>query len=152
MNVTITIDDKSVRDRLAKIARQMPGKIDDALFVVAQQGINVIQDRTAGGRGYKGPFEGYTASYASSKASGWARSSSRPGFGGDASGTVNLNVTGKMMSSMAARKGRGMAEIVFTRQTEARKAAFNNRKRPFFGLNSSEQKRLVKLFQRRAFQ
>jgi len=40
------------------------------------------------------------------------------------------------------------AEIFFTRGTEAKKAAMNNEKRPFFGFSRNERKKLVSVFER----
>ena len=59
------------------------------LSKVAQVGVNIILDRTAQGKGYKGGrFEKYTAKYAQERA--------KAGRGK----APNLNFTGKMLGSM----------------------------------------------------
>jgi hypothetical protein len=47
---------------------------------------------------------------------------------------------------MTVRANSRKAEIFFSRVTEAKKAAMNNKKRPFFGFNDQEEKQLGKVF------
>jgi hypothetical protein len=56
-------------------------------------------------------------------------------------------VHGEMLSSIQQRSlGSNVVEIFFGRATEAKKAAFNNQKRKFFGFNQSEVGQLNKFF------
>lgn len=49
---------------------------------------------------------------------------------------------------MAVISSSRQAEIYFTRGTESKKAAMNEKKRPFFGFSRSDQKQLGKVFER----
>ena len=51
-----------------------------------------------------------------------------------------------MLGSMTTKANRKEAKIFFTRATEAKKAAMNNKTRPFFGFSKSEEKQLGKVF------
>jgi len=111
------------------------------------QGINMIQDRTESGRGYLGAFRPYSPAYAKFR-----------GNRGRKISPVDLNFTGRMLSSMATRKvSRGVQEIYFTRAEEARKAYFHNVTgagkgritRKFFGFNQNEKSMLGKFFKSR---
>lgn len=147
MNTTVVFDSKSLERNLNKIQRQMPQLIDRALIQTAQHGTNVILDRTERGMGYAGKFAPYTPEYRKRKAEGWSATARTRGFGGAPSSPVNLNLRGEMLGSMASQMvKRGVARIYFTRASEAKKAAFNNAKRPFFGFNASEQNKLRKFF------
>ena len=149
MNADLTTNANKVTVNLDRMINALPQDVDKTLFATAQYGINLILDRTEKGRGITGPFKRYTPQYAKIKRSGWSRTPTRRGFSGDPSGTVNLMVTGEMLGSMSAKKGRGVSSILFARQSEARKAAFNQKKRPFFGFNTAEKQRLGDFFRAR---
>lgn len=141
MNVNIKVDSTRLEAYLKDRLATFPAEVDKAVLSTATRGIAIITDRTAKGEGFKGSFKPYTDAYAKFK---------EQRFGGDR--TVNLFATGKMLGSMiATKKSRGVAEIGFSRATESKKAAFNNRKRPFFGFNNSEVKKLSKHFQKELF-
>ena len=134
----VQVDSSRVTVLLDKTIKTLPQEIDRALSVTALQGINIIQDRTAEGRGYKGGFAPYSQSYARFRQARGRQTS-----------PVDLNFTGRMLGSMAKRKiSRGVQEIYFTRATEARKARFNNRLRPFFGFNQVEKRTLGNVFRK----
>lgn len=155
MKVDLDIDTRRLQANLQKVQRELPRDIKKALMQTAQFGTNVIMERTKQGIGYEGKFKPYSASYRAQKSKGWPASKAgakiyRPEFGGDSSGVVNLSVTGKMLASIQSKyASKNVAEIYFSRATEAKKAAFNNDKRPFFGFNQSEKARLRKFFQGR---
>ena len=155
MKVDLSIDTRRLQANLQKTQRQLPRGIKKALMQTAQFGTNIILDRTEQGFGYEGRFKSYSAAYRAQKSKGWSSSKAsaknyRPAFGGDSSGVVNLNVTGKMLASIKSKYvSKGVAEIYFSRANEAKKAAFNNELRPFFGFNVQEQNRLAKFFQGR---
>ena len=139
MNVTITLNTKAITSRLKQIEREMPSQIDNALYATAQYGENIILNRTKKGQGISGMFARYTPKYAE-----FRRSKGR-------GNTVDLNFTGMMLGSMTASKGRGYAEIGFSRATESKKAYFNNQRRPFFGFNASERRKLIEFMKKRLF-
>jgi hypothetical protein len=51
-----------------------------------------------------------------------------------------------MLGSMTARADGRQAEIFFSRATESKKAAMNDKKRPFFGFSQKEEKKLGEIF------
>jgi len=155
MNVKMDIDSTRLQANLRKLQKSIPAKVKRTLMQTAQFGTTIILDRTEKGIGYSGRFKPYDAKYRAYKRQGWPSSKPgartyRPSFGGDSSGAVNLNVTGKMLGSMQSKYvSNGVAQIYFSRATEAKKAAFNNDKRPFFGFNQTEKARLSKFFFKR---
>lgn len=156
MKIDISLSTAGVAKRLQQIERDLPRALDTALYATAQHAENLILDRTREGRGIKGTFRPYSARYAKAKRDGWPASKEgaktyRSAFSGDRSGVVNLNVTGSMLNAMTAIKGRGYAEIKFTRAAESKKAYFNNKLRPFFGFNATERRQLTEFMKRRLF-
>ena len=139
MKIDISLNDKALRQRLAEINKTMPAKVDAALFATAQFGENIILDRTKRGVGIMGTFSPYSVGYALFR--------QKKGRGTN----VDLNFTGQMLGSMTAVKNRGYAEIKFSRASESRKAYFNNQRRPFFGFNAKEKKRLLEFMKKRLF-
>ena len=137
MRTSIEFDAKKLDRRLDKLLREMPAAVDKALIQTSQFGTNLILDRTADGQGYKGgSFASYSAKYALFRK-----------IKGRQVAPVDLNFSGKMLGAMASAKVKtGVAKIYFTRAAEAKKAAFNNQKRPFFGFNRNEQSRVQEFF------
>lgn len=134
----VEVDATKVTALLDREIKATPKKIDRALSMTAQQGINVIVDRTEKGIGYKGAFAPYTPAYAKFRAKK-----------GRKVAPVDLNFSGNMLSSIASRRvSKGVYEIYFTRAVEARKGAFNNIKRPFFGFNPKEKGNLSRFFRK----
>ena len=111
---------------------------------IAQIGINIIQERTEDGIGYKdGAFKPYSGDLGSG--TGYIAFRQRRG----ATTKPNLFLTGKMLGSMTSKvKSHRSAEIFFARASESKKAAFNNQTRPFFGFSRDEEKKLLKHFER----
>ena len=104
---------------------------------IALIGINIIQDRTAQGQGYKdGAFKPYSESYAAFRAKK------------DRTLTPNLTMSGKMMAAMTSKANDKQAEIFFRGARESGKAAFNNQTRPFFGFSRDEEQKLLRSFER----
>lgn len=147
LDVKIDIDSKRLEADLKRLQKSLPAKIDKTLLQTAQFGTNIILDRTSRGVGYEGRFEKYTTAYVKRKGLGWPSTNKTRGFGGAPTSPVNLMLRGEMLGAMASAKVQsGVAKIYFTRQSEAKKAAFNNERRPFFGFNTAEQDRLRKFF------
>ena len=146
--VKVDIKPKSFKGIAKKRQAEIKAGIKLALSRTAQVGINIIQDRTAEGQGYKGKFKAYSKGYAKAKKSGWPKSKDRSSFSGDASGIVNLNVTGKMTGGMTSKANSSRAVIFFTNPNATEKAVYNNKIRAFFGFNRLEEKQLAKTFER----
>lgn len=143
----VSVNANRVTALLDRTVKALPAEIDKALVVTALHGINMIEDRTESGRGYDGVFLPYSDAYAKFRSKKGRQVT-----------PVNLNFTGRMLSSMAARRvSRGVQEIYFTRAEEARKAFFHNvtgigkgrTTRRFFGFNQTEKSKLRKFFKSR---
>jgi hypothetical protein len=127
---------------LAKIAKQeerdIKRGIDKAIGRVGSLGKQIILRRTKVGEGVDGPFKAYTPAYMS-----------RLDRQGKPDSPVDLFNTGQMIRSMQVRQADSRtAEIYFDNPAAAKKAAFNDQTRPFFGFNAKEEDRLVALFRR----
>lgn len=148
MKTSIVFDSKKLERKLEQIQKQMPAKVDKALVQTSLYGINVITDSASKGYGYKGRFAPYTPEYRERKAEGWSSTPKTRGFGGAGSvGRPNLFLRGEMFGAISAiLERRGVAKIYFTRATEAKKAVFNEKKRPFFGFSKDGKDRLRKFF------
>jgi hypothetical protein len=117
--------------------KELQAKYKAALFRVAQIGINIIQDRTKSGEGYKGgAFKPYSEKYAAFRAEKGATL------------TPNLELSGTMLAAMTSKANHKQAEIFFRGNEESGKASGNNAIRPFFGFDRKEQERLSKAFER----
>lgn len=134
MDIRLQTNAKEIARRVGKKGKELSASVKRALLITAQEGVNVIQDRTAKGVGYKGMFASYTPEYALFRS-------------GKGRGTKpDLNFTGQMLGSMSVRANSKQAEIFFSRATESKKAAMNDKKRPFFAFNDQEEKQLGKIF------
>jgi hypothetical protein len=145
MKISMTID-KAGLDAKMLALKAIEQKIPIAISRAAQYTEGLILARTAKGDGVDGKFEQYSTGYADAKRDGWAGTRSRQGFGGDASGIVNLMVHGTMLAAMQTSAEGNTARIHFGRATEARKAAFNHAQRPFFAVNNKERDQIVAFF------
>ena len=135
MQFSVSSNAKSIARRVGKQGKELSDSVKRALSRTAQSGINIIEDRTSKGYGYKGgKFDGYNSVYASFRDS---RGRGR---------VPNLQFTGSMLGSITSKSNSKQAEIFFSRATEAKKAAMNNKTRPFFGFNRKEEKRLGDIF------
>ena len=91
-----------------------------------------IQRRVQGsGRGLKGIMTKYSASYSRTRAKRGRQTSKR-----------DLTFTGRMWQSLTviAKPSRKHAQMFFSGAEDNRKAFFNDKRTPFFGLTASEQK------------
>lgn len=136
--VDLTVDSTKIQARLNNMLKTMPKEVDRAVNMTSQQGINIIQERTDRGIGVRGSFAPYTPDYAAFRK-----------LKGRQVAPVNLNFTGRMLSSMSSRRlGLGAYRIYFARAQEAAKASGNQRKRRFFGFNTKEKKQLGAFFRK----
>lgn len=137
MQIKIDTNVKDVARRIGKKGKELSDSVKYALSRTALKGKDIIQDRMTAGKAIKGGnFKKYDSVYSA------FRSSKGRGTKPD------LQFTGQMMSSMSAVSTSRYAEIYFTRATESKKAAMNDKKRPFFGFSRKEQKTLGKTFER----
>lgn len=135
MQFSLKTNAKKVQAALKKKGKDIDKSMKRALSITAQQGINIIEDRTQDGVGYKGgAFKGYSEKYAKfRRAKGRGKN-------------VDLQFSGRMLGSMTSKADRKKATIFFTRAEEAKKAAMNDKTRPFFGFNKQEEKQLANIF------
>ena len=135
MQVSVSSNAKQIERATKKRGKELSASVKKALSITAQTGINIIEDRTKDSVGYKGGiFKPYTEKYSAFR--------TQKGRGT----APDLEFTGKMLGSMTSRANKRQAEIFFTRAAEAKKAAMNNKSRPFFGFNDKEDKRLGQVF------
>ena len=130
MDIKIDTNAKEIGKRIKKKGKALSASVKRALSITAQAGVNIIQARTSKGVGFKGKFKNYTPIYAAFRESR-GRSS-----------VPDLEFTGQMMSSITTKSDNRKAEIFFARATESKKAAMNNKTRPFFGFSKREEKQL----------
>ena len=135
MQVKLTSNSKKVQRDLKKKGRKVSDSMRRALSVTALEGINIIEERTRKGIGYKGgAFKPYSDKYA------LFRSQQGRGVKPD------LQFTGQMLGSMTSKANNREANIFFTRAAESKKAAMNNKSRPFFGFSGQEENTLSRVF------
>ena len=92
MKLSITSNANKVSMQIKKHGQEVSGSIRKALSITAQSGINIIQERTSKGMGYKdGKFKPYTEQYAAYRVK-------------KGRGTLpNLEFERQMMSSITSR-------------------------------------------------
>ena len=128
--ITVSIDTKprDLRKMVEKLGRTFTKNHKRAMRRAAAEGLNRIQKRTSQGIDVNGqPFQGYTDAYAA-----FRKSKGRP------VDKITLIFTGKMRKSMQSGLRGQDGLIFFDSRAESKKAAMNNRKRAFFGLNKSD--------------
>jgi hypothetical protein len=135
MKLSITSNANKVSMQIKKHGQEVSGSIRKALSITAQSGINIIQERTSKGMGYKdGKFKPYTEEYAAYRVK-------------KGRGTLpNLEFERQMMSSITSKADSEKAVIFFRGAENSRKAAMNEKKRPFFGFSRQEERQLSKIF------
>lgn len=135
-------------ERVTKdIAKDIEASKKRAMTRTVLAGVEIIEDRTSKGRGINGPFKRYSES--------WARIRKELG---KTSATPNLefgyervgNQFKSRPSMLSALQGRADSKksgiIFFTNREAAKRAAFNNKSRPFFGFNRKEERRLADVY------
>ena len=112
--------------------------VNRAIGRTASLGKQINLRRTKAGDGFDGAFKGYSGSYISAlETKGFPTS------------PVDLFATGQMLSSMQVETlNRRTARIFFSNPEASKKAAFNNRTRPFFGFSDKEENRLGSFFRK----
>lgn len=142
MTVTVKVNSKGVEAYIKRVMKDMPKELDRALYKTAQQGINVIQNRTEKGAGTNGRFAPYTQDYEKWKSK----------YVKNWQGLVDLTVSGEMLAAMTASKPKNhRSRLGFTNREDAAKALGNHRRRRFFELNDKEIDRLGAFFKKELF-
>lgn len=138
LGLQVTIKPRDLAKIIKQEERDVKRGIDKAIGRVGSLGKQIILKRTKDGEGVDGPFKPYTAAYMS-----------RLNRQGKPDSPVDLFNTGQMLRSMQVRQANSRtAEIYFDNPAAAKKAAFNDQTRPFFGFNAKEEDRLVALFRK----
>jgi hypothetical protein len=137
VKVEIDFDSKGMERRLREISMQLPGNVRKALNVTAMYAENYLLNRTEEGRGYRGIFAPYSASYAKFRKKN-----------GYQTNIVDFHFSGQMTGNIKHRVTKNEAIIGFSNELHAKKAAMLNIKRPWFGFNNGEQKKIRKFFYR----
>jgi hypothetical protein len=111
--------------------------VKKALLKTGFKGIEFIGNKMDSGTTIKGaPFKPYSKSYAA-----FRRKKGR-------STKPDLQFTRRMRQSMTVKATSEKATIFFSRPEEAKKAAWNNKTRPFFGFSTRQTRRLADVFKR----
>lgn len=130
--ISISIDTKpsDLRKMVQKLGRTFTKNHKVAMRKAAAEGVNRIQKRTSLGLDVnEQPFRPYSEAY-----KGFRQSKGRP------VDKVRLIFTGRMRGAMTSGLRGQDGLIFFSSRAESKKAAFNNRKRPFFGLNRKDRR------------
>ena len=127
---------------LTKITKQAQRDISrgitKAIGKTGSLGKQIILDRTKLGKGINSDFKAYTPEYMAV-----LEEEGKP------SDTVDLYNTGQMLRSMQTKQlNSRTAQIYFDNPEAAKKAAFNNETRPFFGFSAKEEKQLAVHFRK----
>lgn len=130
--ITVNIDTKprDLRKMVEKLGRTFTKNHKRAMRRAAAEGVNRINKRTSLGLDVnEQPFRPYSDAY-----KGFRASKGRP------VDKVKLIFTGRMRGAMTSGLQGQDGLIFFSSRAESRKAAQNNRTRPFFGLNKSDRR------------
>ena len=127
---------------LTKITKQSQRNISrgitKAIGKTGTLGKSIILDRTKLGKGINSAFKQYTPEYMAVLSEE-----------GKPDSPVDLYNTGQMLRSMQTKQlNSRTAQIYFDNPEAAKKAAFNNEARPFFGFNPKEEQRLSTYFRK----
>ena len=119
-----------------------PKKLDRAISRTAQLAESIIVNKTESGKDFTDKaFKAYSREGANEGYYGWRKRLGK-------STTPNLFDTGQMLASITSKARDGKATIFFTNADAAKKAAFNQKTRPFFALSRNTKDRLMKFFQK----
>lgn len=135
---TVKVTPPNLKGIPAKLSARVNKRKNKAMTAVALAGVTMIEKRTAKGKSYTGsPFKKYTPEYAEYRAAAGRNA------------TPNLEFTGQMLGSLTAKANKRKGIIFFARASEGKKAAFNNRSRPFMGFTKGETSDLAAIYKRK---
>ncbi len=134
--IDLTIKPADLRSIVQRLGRSFNKNHEKAMRRAAAEGLNRIQKRTSLGLDVnEQPFRPYSKSYAA-----FRKKKKRP------VDKVKLIFTGRMRGAMQSGL-RGRDGIInFSSRTESKKAAFNNKTRPFFDLNKRDTKAIKDVY------
>lgn len=140
--MSIKIDVKTFPKDFTKITRaqrrDVKRGVTRGIRAAAIKGKEIIDERTSRGMGINGKFDDYPEKYKT-----WLEAAGYP------TSPVDLENEGDMLRSMQAKvTSSNEAMLYFDNSLQAKKAAFNNQSRPFFGFNDKEEKRLADVFRK----
>jgi len=123
----VTINVNKAKAELERLSNNIKRAIPKSLNRAGEKTKELIVNRTARGEGLNGAFKRYNNDYRDfRKAKG---RSTKP----------DLNFSGRMLSSIDVERVSTNKVIVgFKRKEEEKKAKFNQKSRPFFGVKSTE--------------
>ena len=123
----VTINVNKAKAELERLSNNIKRAIPKSLNRAGEKTKELIVNRTARGEGLNGAFKRYNNDYRDfRKAKG---RSTKP----------DLNFSGRMLSSIdVERVSTNKVLIGFKRKEEEKKAKFNQKSRPFFGIKQSE--------------
>lgn len=129
------IDDSAFRAFMRDYRNGIKRAIPLALNKAGEKARSIILTRTRKGVGLNGRFARYSREYAKAK--------SKAGLGS----FPNLRYSGKMLDSIDVTKKNNETVLVhFTNKKEEKKAKYNSKKRPFFGIRPEETKGVTRAF------
>ena len=135
-------------ERVTKdIAKDIQASKKRAMTRTVLAGVEIIEDRTSKGRGINGPFKRYSESWARIRKE-LGKTSATPNleFGYERVGSV-FKSRPSMLSALQGRADSKKGGVIyFTNREAAKRAAFNNKSRPFFGFNRKEERRLSQVY------
>lgn len=140
--MSLKIEVKTFPEDFTKITRaqrrDVKRGVTKGIAAAALKGKEIIDERTSRGMGINGAFAEYPEKYKT-----WLEAAGYP------TTPVDLENEGDMLRSMQAKvTSSNEAMLYFDNATQAKKAAFNNQSRPFFGFNEKEEKRLADVFRK----
>lgn len=128
IKVNIDTKPRDLRKMVEKLGRTFTQNHKRAMRRAAAEGVNRINKRTSLGLDVnEQPFRPYSDAY-----KGFRKSKGRD------TDKVKLIFTGKMRGAMTSGLQGQDGLIFFSSRAESKKAALNNRRRQFFGLNRSD--------------
>ena len=138
LGLLVNTKPKDLTNATKQARRDTSRGITKAIGKTGTLGKSIILDRTKLGKGINSAFKAYTPEYMAV-----LEGEGKP------SDTVDLYNTGQMLRSMQTKQlNSRTVQIYFDNPEAAKKAAFNNEARPFFGFSAKEEQRLSTYFRK----
>jgi len=137
--------------RIERVAKNVQKDIDDskrlAMTRTVLAGAEIIEDRTAKGRGINRGFARYSSSWLKIRqALGKSSPTVNLEFGYERSGNRWVSRPSMLSALQGKAQSKKLGIIYFTRLDAAKRAAMVNKTRPFFGFNRKEERRLADVY------
>jgi hypothetical protein len=133
----VTIDTRKAKAQLERLSNNIKRAIPKSLNRAGEKTKELIINRTAKGVGLNGAFKKYNKSYRDFRSA--KGRSTKP----------DLNFSGRMLSSIdVERRSTNKVIVGFKRKEEEKKAKFNQKSRPFFGVKTSEMGQIETAFEK----